>query len=52
MGPWLNIEDFDDFGDEGVACFEEAVITRHYDAGMCRERRLEVSDTMRWKARK
>ena len=64
MAPWVNslmeatfdgsvnIEDFGGFGDEGVACFEEAVIMRHNEGGMSRERRLEVYDMMRCKARK
>ncbi|KAL6329619.1 hypothetical protein AAG906_022809 [Vitis piasezkii] len=63
MGPWVkslmqatfggsvNIEEFGDSGDEGVACFEEAVVTRHNEGGMSRERRLEVYDMMRCKAR-
>ncbi|KAL6329629.1 hypothetical protein AAG906_022850 [Vitis piasezkii] len=50
MGPWVkslmqatfggsvNIEEFGDSGDEGVACFEEAVVTRHNEGGMSRER--------------
>ena len=62
MGPWVkslmqatfggsvNIEEFGDSGD-GVACFEEAVVTRHNEGGMSRERRLEVYNMMRCKAR-
>ncbi|KAL6328875.1 hypothetical protein AAG906_003892 [Vitis piasezkii] len=46
MGPWVkslmqatfggsvNIEEFGDSGDEGVACFEEAVVMRHNEGGM------------------
>ncbi|XP_034702437.1 uncharacterized protein LOC117927134 [Vitis riparia] len=63
MGPWvkslmevtfggsMNMEEFGDSGDEGVACFEEAVVMRHNEGGMSRERRLEVYDMMRCKAR-
>ena len=62
MGPWVkslmqatfggsvNIEEFGDSGN-GVACFEEAVVTRHNEGGMSRERRLEVYNMMRCKAR-
>lgn len=64
MAPWVNslmnatfdgsvyIEDFSGFDEEGIACFEEAVIMRHNEGGMSRERRLEVYDKMRCKARK
>lgn len=63
MGPWLtslmeatfggsvDVEDFSQFGDEGVACFEKVVVMRHYEGGMSRDRRLEVYDMMRCKAR-
>ncbi|OIV93122.1 hypothetical protein TanjilG_20784 [Lupinus angustifolius] len=62
MGPWLealmdatfdgppNIERFDD-KNEGPVCFEEAVVMRHNEGGMSRERRMEVFDIMRCKAR-
>ncbi|KAJ4964532.1 hypothetical protein NE237_016381 [Protea cynaroides] len=48
-GGALNIEGFD--GIEGPACFEEAVVMRHNEGGMSRERRMEVYDLMRCKAR-
>ncbi|KAA8545643.1 hypothetical protein F0562_020906 [Nyssa sinensis] len=65
MGPWLRslmeatfsgspyIEGFDhgDGDDGGPACFEEAVVMRHNEGGMSRERRIEVYDLMRCKAR-
>lgn len=67
MGPWLsslmeatfgeplNIEKFDD-GVEGgnntsPACFERAVVMRHNEGGMSREKRLQVYDLLRCKAR-
>ncbi|KAL3814387.1 hypothetical protein ACJIZ3_015655 [Penstemon smallii] len=62
MGPWLsslmeamfeeplNIEKFD--GIEGdPTCFEKAVVMRHNEGGMSREKRLEVYDLLRCKAR-
>lgn len=60
MGLWLealmeatfngppNIERFDE---DGPVCFEEAVVMRHNEGGMSRERRMEVFDLMRCKAR-
>lgn len=67
MGVWLTalmeatfdrppvIEAFDDGamgeGDETPVCFEEAVVMRHNEGGMSRERRMEVYDLMRCKAR-
>lgn len=60
MGPWLSslmeatfaealvIENFE--GGNG-ACFEKAVVMRHNDGGMSRERRLQVYDLLRCKAR-
>lgn len=49
-GP-LNIERFDfDGGDEAV-CFEKAVVMRHNEGGMSRQRRMEVFDFIRCKAR-
>ncbi|KAK7250538.1 hypothetical protein RIF29_33041 [Crotalaria pallida] len=59
MGLWLgslmeatfggppNIERFKD----GPVCFEEAVVMRHNEGGMSRQRRMEVFDLMRCKAR-
>ncbi|XP_043711105.1 uncharacterized protein LOC122659996 [Telopea speciosissima] len=48
-GGALNMEGFD--GIEGPACFEEAVVMRHNEGGMSRERRMEVYDLLRCKAR-
>ncbi|KAK9266160.1 hypothetical protein L1049_000006 [Liquidambar formosana] len=42
---------FDEVGDDGPACFEEAVVMRHNEGGMSRERRIEVYDLLRCKAR-
>ncbi|KAK7250535.1 hypothetical protein RIF29_33038 [Crotalaria pallida] len=59
MGLWLgslmeatfggppNIERFED----GPVCFEEDVVMRHNEGGMSRQRRMEVFDLMRCKAR-
>ncbi|CAH1426162.1 unnamed protein product [Lactuca virosa] len=64
MSPWLNtlmeatfggamnIEKFDDGGHEqSTFCYEEAVVMRHNEGGMSRERRMEVYDLIRCKAR-
>uniref|UniRef100_A0A5B7BU68 Glycosyltransferase 61 catalytic domain-containing protein n=1 Tax=Davidia involucrata TaxID=16924 RepID=A0A5B7BU68_DAVIN len=65
VGPWLRslmeatfsgspyIEGFDHGEDAGGSanCFEEAVVMRHNEGGMSRERRMEVYDLMRCKAR-
>ncbi|GAB2267998.1 hypothetical protein Dimus_002975 [Dionaea muscipula] len=41
-----------DDGDGGIpVCFEEAVVMRHNEGGMSREKRMEVYDLMRCKAR-
>ncbi|KAK6136253.1 hypothetical protein DH2020_030016 [Rehmannia glutinosa] len=62
MGPWLsslmeatfgeplNIEKFDRI-EGGPACFEQAVVMRHNEGGMSREKRLQVYDLLRCKAR-
>lgn len=61
MGPWLssliaatfrdrqplNIEKFD----REISCFERAVVMRHNEGGMSRERRVQVYDLLRCKAR-
>lgn len=61
MGPWLsslmqaafgeppNVEKLSQ-GPNG-ACFEEAVVMRHNEGGMSRERRLQVFDFLRCRAR-
>lgn len=47
----LNIEGFEGFGDDEPVCFEKAVVMRHNEGGMSREKRMEVYDLMRCKAR-
>lgn len=54
FGEPLNIETFDVLGeshDDHAFCFEKAVVMRHNEGGMSRERRLEVYDLLRCKAR-
>lgn len=63
MGPWLRtlteatfggtpyIETFDGVNDRDPICFEKAVVMRHNEGGMSRERRMETYDLMRCKAR-
>ncbi|KAL6531701.1 hypothetical protein OROMI_028064 [Orobanche minor] len=66
MAPWvrtlleatfgrpLEIEMFDREGPDDYdrpACFEEAVVMRHNEGGMSREKRMEVYDLMRCKSR-
>ncbi|KAB2047871.1 hypothetical protein ES319_A13G076100v1 [Gossypium barbadense] len=63
MGTWLNllmeatfgqapyIEEFNGVDDDQPVCFEKAVVMRHNEGGMSRERRMEVYDLMRCKAR-
>uniref|UniRef100_A0A7N0TWH2 Glycosyltransferase 61 catalytic domain-containing protein n=1 Tax=Kalanchoe fedtschenkoi TaxID=63787 RepID=A0A7N0TWH2_KALFE len=63
MGPWVRtlmeatfdgevkVETFEEFKEDEVVCFEEAVVMRHNEGGMSRERRVEVYDLMRCKAR-
>ncbi|KAF7843006.1 putative glycosyltransferase 61 [Senna tora] len=62
LGPWVrslmeatfdgpvNVEGLGGAGD-GPVCFEEAVVMRHNEGGMWREKRMEVYDLMRCKAR-
>ncbi|XAR72393.1 hypothetical protein NMG60_11019018 [Bertholletia excelsa] len=55
----VDIERFDSDDDDGdgagestpASCFEEAVVMRHNEGGMSRQRRIEVYDLMRCKAR-
>ncbi|KAM7250319.1 hypothetical protein ACFE04_022202 [Oxalis oulophora] len=62
LGAWLSIlmeatfdgaqyteNSFED--DDNPICFEEAVVMRHNEGGMWREKRIEVYDLMRCKAR-
>ncbi|XP_021774160.1 uncharacterized protein LOC110738099 [Chenopodium quinoa] len=49
-GP-INIEVFDGVEDEQPVCFEEAVVMRHNEGGMSRQRRMETYDLIRCKAR-
>ncbi|XP_076888243.1 uncharacterized protein LOC143538611 [Bidens hawaiensis] len=63
MSPWLstfmeatfngplNIEQFDDDSYDQPMCYEEAVVMRHNEGGMSREKRMEVYDLIRCKAR-
>ncbi|OWM63627.1 hypothetical protein CDL15_Pgr008170 [Punica granatum] len=64
MGPWLRnvtqatfdqppyIEVFDGLEDDSTpVCFEKAVVMRHNEGGMSRQRRMEAYDLMRCKAR-
>ncbi|KAK6916159.1 Glycosyltransferase 61 [Dillenia turbinata] len=63
VNPWLKtlmevtfgnafIETFEGFDNDGPFCFEKAVVMRHNEGGMSRERRMEVYDLMRCKARR
>ncbi|KAH7865539.1 hypothetical protein Vadar_007993 [Vaccinium darrowii] len=52
----LEVETFDSVGGDGggggeAVCFEKAVVMRHNEGGMLRERREEVYDLIRCKAR-
>uniref|UniRef100_A0A803MCD0 Glycosyltransferase 61 catalytic domain-containing protein n=2 Tax=Chenopodium quinoa TaxID=63459 RepID=A0A803MCD0_CHEQI len=49
-GP-INIEVFHGVEDEQPVCFEEAVVMRHNEGGMSRQRRMETYDLIRCKAR-
>lgn len=40
-----------DVGPDGPVCFEEAVVMRHNEGGMWREKRMEVYDLLRCTAR-
>ncbi|XP_010691799.1 uncharacterized protein LOC104905051 [Beta vulgaris subsp. vulgaris] len=63
MGIWLslvlhstfggpqNIEGFEGVEEEHPICFEEAVVMRHNEGGMSRQRRMETYDLIRCKAR-
>lgn len=58
FGAPLRVENFDrrnesDGGcdDDAPSCFEEAVVMRHNEGGMSREKRMEVYDLMRCKSR-
>ncbi|XP_008237234.1 PREDICTED: uncharacterized protein LOC103335977 [Prunus mume] len=45
------VEVFDDVEEGRAVCFEKAVVMRHNEGGMSREKRLEVYDLLRCKAR-
>ncbi|KAI4296416.1 hypothetical protein L6164_036375 [Bauhinia variegata] len=49
-GP-LYIEGFDKIDEDSPVCFEKAVVMRHNEGGMSRERRMEVYDLLRCNAR-
>lgn len=52
FGGSLNIEKFDDGSDDqSPMCYEKAVVMRHNEGGMSREKRMEVYDLIRCKAR-
>ncbi|KAB1206819.1 hypothetical protein CJ030_MR7G008265 [Morella rubra] len=63
MGQWLTtlmeatydgppyVEVFEGIGDDKPVCFEKAVVMRHNEGGMSRDRRMEAYDLMRCKAR-
>ncbi|CAB4289681.1 unnamed protein product [Prunus armeniaca] len=63
MGVWLGslmeatfseaprVEVFDDVEEGRAVCFEKAVVMRHNEGGMSREKKLEVYDLLRCKAR-
>ncbi|KAB5516005.1 hypothetical protein DKX38_026653 [Salix brachista] len=63
MAPWLRtlteatfggapfIESFEGVSDNQPVCFEKAVVMRHNEGGMSRDRRIETFDLMRCKAR-
>ncbi|XP_009366352.2 uncharacterized protein LOC103956133 [Pyrus x bretschneideri] len=63
MGVWLgnlmvatfggaqHVEVFEEVEEGRAVCFEEAVVMRHNEGGMSREKRMEVYDLMRCKAR-
>ncbi|KAL9380649.1 hypothetical protein Peur_026306 [Populus x canadensis] len=63
MGPWLRTltgatfggapytESFEGVNDGQPLCFEKAVVMRHNEGGMSRDRRTETYDLMRCKAR-
>lgn len=56
FGKPLHIEGFDGIessenDEENPACFENAVVMRHNEGGMSRQRRIEVYDLLRCKAR-
>lgn len=47
----IKIETFNEFKEDEPVCFEEAVVMRHNEGGMSREKRVEVYDLLRCKAR-
>ncbi|KAK9677428.1 hypothetical protein RND81_11G142500 [Saponaria officinalis] len=51
FGTPINIEGFNGIKDDQPVCFEEAMVMRHNEGGMSRERRMETYDHMRCKAR-
>lgn len=51
FGAPLHIEAFEGIGDGQPVCFEKAVVMRHNEGGMSRQRRMETYDFMRCKAR-
>jgi len=51
IGNEVRIEGFGKYENVGPVCFERAVVFRHNDGGLSRERREQVYDMMRCKAR-
>ncbi|RZC46878.1 hypothetical protein C5167_039842 [Papaver somniferum] len=47
----VHIETFDRLKDGEPACFEKAIVMRHNEGGMAREKRIETYDLLRCKAR-
>ena len=51
FGAPLQFEAFEDITEGQPVCFEKAVVMRHNEGGMSRQRRMETYDFMRCKAR-
>ncbi|XP_074277244.1 uncharacterized protein LOC141600885 [Silene latifolia] len=51
FGMPVKIEGFDGFEEDKPVCFEEAVVMRHNEGGMSRQRRMETYDYIRCKSR-
>jgi len=51
IGNGVRIEGFGKYENVGPVCFERAVVFRHNDGGLCRERREQMYDMIRCKAR-
>ncbi|KAL1544360.1 hypothetical protein AAHA92_21225 [Salvia divinorum] len=51
FGGAVKIEDFSSGDDDAPVCFEKAVVMRHNEGGMSTEKRMQVYDLMRCRAR-